>query len=143
MNNNQFQPLPPVQIEQNIVILQNRPIRPSIIATTFMLANICLGPQIFTFAVKAKSFGLVWLIVCLIIVAVVNYWTIIRGVLASSKCQNHDDFSEITSLILGKKMRNFLNIFLILYSYAYIICSMAMIFSLFGRFIHSAFYKDK
>ena len=115
----------------------------SILGATFMLTNICLGTTIFTFAVKAKSFGLVWLLVFCAIVAMVNYWTITRGVLASSKCENHDDFSEITEQILGKKMRNVLNIFLILYSYACIMCFLALIFPLFGRFIQSAFYKDK
>ena len=108
-----------------------------------MLTNICLGTTIFTFAVKAKSFGLVWLIVCCTIVAIVNYWTITRGVLASSKCDKFDDFSEIVEYHLGKKWRLILNFFLILYSYACIMCFLALIFPLFGRFIQSAFYKDK
>ena len=115
----------------------------SILGASFMLTNICLGTTIFTFAVKAKSFGLVWFIVCCILVACVNYWTITRGVLASSKCENCDDFSEITEHIMGKKMRHALNFFLILYSYASIMCFLALIFPLFGRFIQSAFYKDK
>ena len=123
--------------------LKELPSKSSVLGATFMLTNICLGTTIFTFAVKAKSFGLVWFIVACILVAVVNYWTITRGVLASSKCENHDDFSEITEQIMGKKMRNVLNIFLILYSYACIMCFLALIFPLFGRFIQSAFYKDK
>jgi amino acid permease len=108
-----------------------------------MLTNICLGTTIFTFAVKAKTFGLVWLLVACTLVAVVNYWTITRGVLASSKCDNNDDFSEIVEHHMGKKMRNVLNFFLILYSYACIMCFLALIFPLVGRFIQSAFYKDK
>jgi amino acid permease len=122
---------------------EEKPLRSSIFGATFMLTNICLGTTIFTFAVKAKSFGLVWLIVCCCIVAIVNYWTITRGVIASSKCDDCDDFSEITEKIMGKKMRVVLNIFLILYSYACIMCFLALIFPLFGRFIQSAFYKDK
>ena len=122
---------------------EKKPLKSSILGATFMLTNICLGTTIFTFAVKAKSFGLVWLLVFCTLVAVVNYWTITRGVLASSKCPNHDDFSEITEQIMGKKMRNVLNFFLILYSYACIMCFIALIFPLFGRFIQSAFYKDK
>ena len=108
-----------------------------------MLTNICLGTTIFTFAVKAKTFGLVWFLVACTLVAVVNYWTITRGVLASSKCDNNDDFSEIVEYHMGKKMRNVLNFFLILYSYACIMCFLALIFPLVGRFIQSAFYKDK
>ena len=115
----------------------------SILGATFMLTNICLGTTIFTFAVKAKTFGLVWFLVACTLVAVVNYWTITRGVLASSKCDNNDDFSEIVEHHMGKKMRNVLNFFLILYSYACIMCFLALIFPLVGRFIQSAFYKDK
>jgi amino acid permease len=115
----------------------------SILGATFMLTNICLGTTIFTFAVKAKTFGLVWFLVACLLVAVVNYWTITRGVLASSKCDNNDDYSEIVEQIMGKKMRNVLNFFMILYSYACIMCFLALIFPLFGRFIQSAFYKDK
>ena len=110
--------------------VEEKPLPSSILGTTFMLTNICLGTTIFTFAVKAKSFGLVWLIVCCIIVAIVNYWTITRGVIASSRCEKFDDFSDITEQILGKKMRVVLNIFLILYSYACIMCFLALIFPL-------------
>ena len=171
ISEHEFHPLPPApQTEHNLEVLVNqdtvyktkeietiqstdikgkeepkkeKPLKSSIIGATFMLTNICLGTTIFTFAVKAKSFGLVWLIVCCIIVAIVNYWTITRGVLASSTCPDRDDYSEITEQIMGKKMRNLLNFFLILYSYACIMCFIALIFPLFGRFIQSAFYKDK
>ena len=141
------------QTEENIyskeTILNSHPeeeekkLPSTILGATFMLTNICLGTTIFTFAVKAKSFGLVWLIVCCTIVGIVNYWTITRGVLASSKCDKFDDFSEIVEYHLGKKWRLILNFFLILYSYACIMCFLALIFPLFGRFIQSAFYKDK
>ena len=118
------------------------PSKSSIIGATFMLTNICLGTTIFTFAVKAKSFGLVWLLVACTVVAIVNYWTITRGVLASSKCKE-DDFSEIVEKIMGKKMRHLLNFFLILYSYACLMCFLALIYTLSGRFFQSAFYKNK
>ena len=118
------------------------PEKSTVFGATFMLTNICLGTTIFTFAVRAKSFGLVWIIVACILVGVINYWTIMRGVLASSKCKE-DDFSEITEKILGKKIRIILNIFLIIYSYACMMCFIALVFPLFGRFIQSAFYpKD-
>ena len=120
------------QTEENIyskeTILNSHPeeeekkLPSTILGATFMLTNICLGTTIFTFAVKAKSFGLVWLLVCCTIVAIVNYWTITRGVLASSKCDKFDDFSEIVEYHLGKKWRLILNFFLILYSYACVMC---------------------
>ena len=114
----------------------------TIIGASFMLTNLCLGTTIFTFAVRAKSFGLVWFILVCIVVAIVNYWSIMRCVYASSRCKE-DDYSEITEKILGKKMRIVLNFFIILYSYGFCMCYLALIFSLFGRFIYSAGYtKD-
>ena len=123
-------------------IEEEKPLKSNILGATFMLTNICLGTTIFTFAVRAKAFGLFWLIIFCIIVAAVNYWTIMRGVYASSKTDK-DDYSEITEHFMGKKMRVVLNIFIILYSYACIMCFLALIFPLFGRFVQSAFYRDK
>ena len=34
----------------------------SILGATFMITNICLGTTIYTFATRAKRFGLVWLL---------------------------------------------------------------------------------
>ena len=114
----------------------------TIFGAAFMLTNLCLGTTIFTFAVRAKSLGLVWFIFACIIVAFVNYWSIMRCVYASSRCKE-DDYSEITEKILGKKMRIVLNVFIILYSYGFCMCYLALIYSLFGRFIYSAgFTKD-
>ena len=36
----------------------------SIFGATFMLTNICLGTTIFTFAIRAKIFGLGWSLCC-------------------------------------------------------------------------------
>ena len=117
------------------------PSKSSILGATFMLTNICLGTTIFTFAVRAKVFGLVWLLVATIVVGIINYWTITRGATASSKCKE-DDFSEITEKILGRRARVILNILLILYSYACMMCFLALLFPLFGRFILSAAYRN-
>ena len=68
----------------------------TVLNSALMITNICLGTTIFTFAVRAKSFGMVWLLVCCFLVAAINYWSIIRCVYASSACENCDDFSEIT-----------------------------------------------
>jgi amino acid permease len=114
----------------------------SIFGSTFMITNICLGTTIFTFAVRAKSFGLVWMLFFCFVVAAVNYWSITRCIYASSRCQ-FNDYSEITEHFLGRKMRILLNIIIILYSYASLMCFIALIFPLFGRFIQSGFYRNK
>ena len=114
----------------------------TIFGSTFMITNICLGTTIFTFAVRAKAFGLVWMLFFCFVVAAVNYWSITRCIYASSRCQ-FDDYSEITEHYLGKKMRILLNIILIVYSYASLMCFIALIFPLFGRFIQSGFYRKK
>jgi amino acid permease len=82
-----------------------------------MLTNICLGTTIFTFAVRAKQFGLIWLIIATIFCGAVNYWTILRAVMASKPMKEHD-YSEITEKLLGRKARLILNFLIILYSYA-------------------------
>ena len=114
----------------------------TILGSSFMLTNLCLGTTIFTFAIRAKQFGLVWFLIACVIVAIVNYWSIMRCVIASSRCKE-DDYSEITEKILGKKMRIILNIFIILYSYGFCMCYCALIYSLFGRFIQSAAYSKQ
>ena len=114
----------------------------TVFGASFMLTNLCLGTTIFTFAVRVKTFGLVWFLIICVVVACVNYWSIMRCVYASSRCKE-DDYSEITEKILGRKMRVVLNIFIILYSYGFCMCYCALIYSLFGRFILSVGYtKD-
>ena len=85
----------------------------TIFGSTFMLTNICLGTTIFTFAVRAKYFGLVWILVGCLGVGAINYWSIMNCCIASSKCKP-DDYSEITEKVLGKKARAILNIIIII-----------------------------
>ena len=113
----------------------------SIFGATFMITNICLGTTIFTFAVRAKSFGLFWLLFFCFLVAIINYWSIMRCVYTSSRCEL-DDYSEITEKYLGRRSRIILNVILIVYSYASLMCFIALIFPLFGRFIQSGFYRN-
>jgi len=128
--------------DQNEVIKVPTIKKSTIFGTTFMITNICLGTTIFTFAVRAKSFGLFWLLFFCFVVALINYWSIMRCVYASSKC-TLDDYSEITEKFLGKRARFILNIILIVYSYASLMCFIALIFPLFGRFIQSGFYRNE
>lgn len=116
--------------------------KPSVIGTSFLLSNMCLGTTIFTFAIRAKSFGLIWFIVFTIIVALITYWSLSRCCIASSRI-NEDDYSAITEKILGRKAKTVLNIFIIVFTYAYLMCFLALIYSLFGRFIHSVKYKNR
>ena len=113
----------------------------TIFGSSFMLTNLCLGTTIFTFAVRAKAFGLVWFLFFCVLVGAINYWSIMRCVIASSRCKE-DDYSEITEKIMGKKMRIVLNIFLIIYSYGFMMCFLSLMYILLGRFIHSAGYTE-
>ena len=113
----------------------------TIFGSAFMITNLCLGTTIFTFAVRAKAFGLIWFLVFCVIVGAINYWSIMRCVYASSRCKV-DDYSEITEKIMGKKMRITLNVFLIIYSYGFMMCFLSLMYILLGRFIHSAGYTE-
>ena len=104
-----------------------------------MLTNICLGTTIFTFVIRAKSFGLGWLLVACVAKGFINYWPIMNCCIVSSQYKS-DDYSEIIEKVLGKKMRVILNIIIIIYSYACVMCFLALIYPLFGRFILSALY---
>ena len=107
-----------------------------------MITNLCLGVTIFTFAIRITYFGLVWFIITGIIVGTITYWSLMLGVYASSR-RKEDDYSELTEQILGKKARIFLNVVIIIYSYAVMMMFMVLIYSLLGRFIHAAGYINK
>ena len=113
----------------------------TILKASLMLTNMCLGTSIFTFAKWTQSFGLVWILVFCVIIAIVNYWSLMNCSIASSRVKE-DDYSEITERILGKNTRFVLNIFLIVYSYACLITFFVLIYALFGRFIQSVGYQN-
>ncbi len=149
-NNEKVEPVPIIESQnakkteediKPLPILKEHVSDSSIIGATSMLTNICLGTTIFTFAVRAKSFGLFWMLFFCFLVAIINYWSIMRCVYASSRC-TLDDYSEITEKFLGKRSRFILNIILIVYSYASLMCFIALIFPLFGRFVQSGFYRN-
>ena len=114
----------------------------TIISAGLLMTNACLGTTIFTFALKAKTFGLVWFLLAVVLAGIINYWTIMAGAKASSK-YNEDDYSELTEKILGKKARFILNCILVLYSYACMMCFLALLFPLFGRFIQNIAYNKR
>ena len=45
----------------------------TILRASLMLTNMCLGTSIFTFAKWTQSFGLVWILVFCVIIAIINY----------------------------------------------------------------------
>ena len=114
----------------------------TVLSAGLMMTDACLGTTIFTFAVKAKTFGLLWFLVFVVIIGIINYWSIMAGAKASSKC-DEDDYSEITLKFLGKKAKIILNVVLVIYSYACMMCHLALIYPLFGRFLHSTIYINK
>ena len=79
---------------------------------------------------------------CSFVVAAIDYWSIMNCAVASSKVKV-DDFSEVTEQLLGKKAKTTLNILIIVYSYACMMCFYVLIFALFGRFIQSVGYSNE
>ena len=150
-NNEKVEPVPIIESQnakkteediKPLPILKEHVSDSSILGATSMLTNICLGTTIFTFAVRAKQFGLIWLIIATIFCGAVNYWTILRAVMASKPMKEHD-YSEITEKLLGRKARLILNFLIILYSYALVMCFIALMFPLFGRFVQHVGYRTK
>ena len=150
-NNEKVEPVPIIESQnakkteediKPLPILKEHVSDSSILGATSMLTNICLGTTIFTFAVRAKQFGLIWLIIATIFCGAVNYWTILRAVMAS-KPMKENDYSEITEKLLGRKARLILNFLIILYSYALVMCFIALMFPLFGRFVQHVGYRNK
>ena len=113
----------------------------TIFGAALIITNICLGTTIFTFAIRAKSFGLIWLLFFCFVVAFINYAAVMWVAHASSKCEEND-YSEITEKLLGRKMRQLLNIVIIIDGYATLMAFISLVYSTFGRFMQSAFYKD-
>ena len=67
----------------------------TILRASLLLTNMCLGTSIFTFAKWVKSFGLIWILIFCVIIALVNYWSLMNCTIASSKVKQ-DDYSEVT-----------------------------------------------
>ena len=114
----------------------------TIMGAALIITNLCLGTTIFTFATRAKSFGLIWLLFFCLVIAFVNYAAVMWVAHASSKCEE-SDYSEITEKLFGRKMRNALNIIIIVDGYATLMAFISLVYSTFGRFMQSAFYRDK
>jgi len=114
----------------------------TILGATFLFANTSLGTTIFTFAIRAKQFGLFWFLIFAILAAVINIWTVLRLIEAVKDIKERD-YSIVVEKILGKKWAVLLNIFLGLYCLLFLMTYMTLIYALIGRFICSIWYKEK
>ncbi len=106
----------------------------TILGATFLFANTSLGTTIFTFAIRAKQFGLFWFLIFSILAALINIWTVLRLIEAVKDIKERD-YSADVEKILGKKWAILLNIFLGLYCLLFLMTYMTLIYALNGRFI--------
>ena len=101
----------------NINMVRTILYKPTIFGTMLTITHVCLGNfALFSFAQKTKSFGLIWMVFFCILVAIINYWAIMRSFAASIKCTDCN-YSDITEQFLGKKASKILNILIIGYSF--------------------------
>ena len=108
-------------------------IKPTILSTCFIITHVCLGNfTIFSFAQKTKSFGLVWMIVFCILIAIISYWVIMRSFAASIKCKD-TNYSKITEEFLGNKGRKLLNTLILIYAFIYMMYLIGLTFPMTGR----------
>ena len=118
-------------------------IKPTILSTCFIITHVCLGNfTIFSFAQKTKSFGLVWMIIFCILVAIINYWVIMRSFAASIKCKD-TNYSKITEEFLGKKGRKLLNTLILIYAFIYMMYLIGLTFPMTGRIIKIILYNKQ
>ena len=152
-NEIKIDPKAPITIP-NIGVPIKSTYRPTILGTCFIITHVSLGNfAIFSYAQKTKSFGLVWMIIFCILVAIINYWAIMRSFAASTKIKDMNYF-QITEHFLGKKARRFLNVFIIGYAFLYMMYLVALTFPMTGRIVkillynkqyqsYDTFYKEK
>ena len=148
----------PVQINTNEVKIENKvgltisnldntvktiPFKPTIFEVCFIITHVCLGNfTIFSFAQKTKSFGLFWMIVFCILIAIINYWAIMQSFVASLK-RKDTNFSKLTEEYLGTNARKFLNLLLIGYAFLYMMYLAALTFPMMGRIVKIILYNKQ
>ena len=117
--------------------------KPTIFSTGCIILHVCFGNfAIFSMAPLVQNFGLIWIIIFCIIVGFINYWTIMKSFNASVKC-NKNNYSEITENFLGKKLRQLLNIIMIIYSFLCMMFLISLTFPIIGRVIQIILYNNK
>ena len=106
------------------------------------MTNICLGTTIFSFAARAKYFGLVWLLVFAVFCGAVNFWTITRQVEAAENLEKID-YSDVVLALMGNNARIFINIVIIIYSYGVLLVFIIIVYSVLGRFCESIVFHGE
>lgn len=113
----------------------------SILGAAMTQINICLGASIFTFGIRGKQFGLVWILAINFVCAFINYWSITRQVQGSEKLIENE-YPEIIGKVLGKKFKNIFNVTLIIFDLGILMTFLTIIYECLGRFIQSIFFHD-
>ena len=123
--------------------VKTNPFKPTIYETCFIITHVCLGNfTTFSFAQKTKSFGLLWMIVFCIIVAIINYWAIMHSFAASLK-RKDTNYNKLTEEFLGKNARKILNILLIGYAFLNMMYLSAVTFPMMGRIVKVILYNKQ
>lgn len=110
----------------------------TMVSNAFIIAKACLGVTCFSFAVRCKQFGLVWLLIFQFVCCLLTIWTSIRLIQASRGIKEKD-YSLIVAKIMGDKAKDVLDFIILVTCIAYNMAFMSMIYSLIGRFIQSTF----
>ncbi|MCQ2817677.1 MAG: amino acid transporter [archaeon] len=111
---------------------------PSVVGTAFLLANMCFGTAIFTFAIRCKFIGLVWFLVLVLLGGIANYWTILRLVKVSLPFKERD-YGTLVKRISGKVAGVVIDVFTTLYSLMVVLSCTCSMFQGIGRFIEVIF----
>ena len=115
----------------------------TILGTCLIITHVCLGNfAIFSLGQMTKSFGLLWMVIFCIIVGLINYWAITRSFAANIKCKD-SNYSQVTEKFLGKKMRKFLNVLIIGYSFLCMMYLTSLTFPLIGRVVKISVYNKQ
>lgn len=115
---------------------------PSLIGTSFLLANMCFGCAIFSFATHCKNIGVVWFMVFVLIGAVANYWTISR-LSKTSIPFNERDYGTLVEKISGRVASIIIDVFITIYSFSINLNCLCAMYQAVGRFIEIVFYNGE
>ena len=141
-NEGKMEPRAPTTLA-NINMVRTILYKPTIFGTMLTITHVCLGNfALFSFAQKTKSFGLIWMVFFCILVAIINYWAIMRSFAASIKCTDCN-YSDITEQFLGKKASKILNILIIGYSFLCMMYLVSLTFPMIGRIIKILLYNNQ
>lgn len=143
-SNNQIRPISDGPSNGNNKISDEEATKPkdSVVGGAFALANMCFGTTIFCFAIRAKQFGLIWLLIFATLAAAINYWTIIRLVQAS-KIVNQYNYSKVVKSTFNDCARKYIDFMMMMYAIFVVIDFTSMTYQCIGHFVEVIGYTDK